>query len=174
MKRNVLIFGSIAGLLIATFMVITVGMCYNDPGFEGNMLVGFSAMLVAFSFVFVGIKNYRDKYSNHTITFGNAFKIGLYISLIASTIYVVVWLVDYYMFIPDFMEKYTEHRLRELKASGVSAADYQTQEADIFKEKELYKNPLIVVLYTYLEVLPIGLVVTLISAAILKKGSSKD
>src|ERR1017187_9822075 len=71
------------------------------------MLIGYASMLVALSLVFVGIRNYRDKYNNGVISFGKAFKIGIMIVLIASTIYVVAWLIDYFFFIPDFMEKYS-------------------------------------------------------------------
>lgn len=75
--------------------------------------------------IFVAIKNYRDKYNNGTISFGKAFKIGLYVSLIASTMYVVVWMIDYYLFIPDFMDRYAEHMLQESKAKGASEVELQ-------------------------------------------------
>ncbi|MBA3681684.1 MAG: DUF4199 domain-containing protein [Bacteroidetes bacterium] len=169
MKKNVLIFGSIAGIIVSAFMFVSMLMLSKDPNFEGSMLVGYTAMLVAFSFVFVGIKNFRDKYNNGFISFGKACKVGLFISLIASTMYVITWLIELNFFIPNFMELYTNHVLDHAKASGVTAAELDKQVAEMASYKEMYKNPLFVILLTYLEILPMGILVTLISALILKK-----
>src|SRR3989344_4812298 len=117
MKKNVLVFGSISGLIITALMVISTLLCYKNSNFEGSMLIGYASMLIAFSFIFVGVKNYRDKYNNGLITFWKAFKIGLFIALISSTFYVVTWLIEYYAFMPDFMEKYSEHMLNQAKNS---------------------------------------------------------
>ena len=73
--------------------------CYAYNNFNGSMVVGYSAMILAFSFVFVGVKNFRDKENAGVITFGKAFQIGFLIALIASSMYVITWMVDYYFFI---------------------------------------------------------------------------
>lgn len=169
MKKNVIVFGLIAGLIVSVLMVLSMAKCSSDPDFEHSMLLGYASMILAFSFIFVGIKNYRDKYNDGVITFGKAFKIGLYISLIASTIYVIVWLVDYYMFIPDFMDKYVAHVLRDAKRDGASAAELASKAKELASSQEMYKNPIMVVLFTYLEILPVGLLVSLLAALILRK-----
>ena len=157
MKKIVIVNGLIAGVIVAAMFLITMGLYHKDGNFDGGMWVGYASMLLAFSLIFVAIIRYRDKYNNGIISFGKAFKIGFYITLIASTIYVVTWLVDYYVFIPDFADKYATAILDKLKASGASAAKIanQTKEMDSFKE--MYKNPLLVILFTYLEILPVGL-----------------
>jgi hypothetical protein len=126
-------------------------------------------MVVAFAFMFVGIKNFRDKYNGGVVSFGKAFRIGLYIALIASTMYVLVWLVEYYFFVPDFMEKYTACTMRDARASGASEAELTEKAAEMAKFTEMYKNPVWVVLITYAEILPVGLLIALISALILKR-----
>ena len=171
MKKNVLVFGLIAGVIVTTMMVVSVAMCYSRDDFEGNVVVGYAAMLVAFSMIFIGIKNFRDKYNNGVITFGKAFRIGLYITLIASTMYVVVWLIDYYLFLPDFMDKYTAHVLKQSQADGATQQELQKKTAEMARYREWYKSPVMVVLLTYAEVVPIGLIVALISAAILRRKS---
>ncbi|WP_145717574.1 DUF4199 domain-containing protein [Chitinophaga japonensis] len=171
MKKNVLVFGLISGLIITTMMVISIAMCYSRENFEGNVVVGYAAMILAFSLIFIGVRNFRNKYNNGVISFGKAFKIGLYITLIASTMYVVVWLIDYYLFIPDFMDKYTAHVLRQAENDGAGAAELAKKAEEMAKFKQMYTNPVMVVLLTYAEVLPIGLVISLISAAILKRRS---
>jgi len=174
MRKIVLICGSIAGLIVTAMMLITLAICYKTGNFEGNMILGYATMLLAFSLVYVGIKNYRDKHNNGILSFGKAFKIGLLITLVASTIYVIAWLVDYYLFIPDFMDKYTQGILDQTKADGASQFDLDKKAAEMASYREMYKNPLLVVLFTYIEILPVGLIVTLISALLLKRKSTNQ
>lgn len=170
MKKNVIVFGCISGLIVATIMAISMAIySSNGHNFDYGMLVGYASMLLAFSFVFVGVKNYRDKYNNGLITFGQAFKMGFLISLIASTIYVITWMIEYYLFIPDFMDQYTRHMLNQARESGVSETEMAAKAAEMAQYKELYKSPLMVVLFTYMEILPVGVLVTLICALILKR-----
>ncbi|MES2418650.1 MAG: DUF4199 domain-containing protein [Bacteroidota bacterium] len=169
MKKNILIFGSISGLIVSSMAITMAIKCVNNEDFSGNMLLGYTFMLLAFSFVFVGIKNYRDKFNEGIITFNKAFKIGLLITLVASTIYVLIWLITYYCFVPDFMDKYTAHVLREAAANNPSKVVMDEKIAEMANYKEMYKNPVLVVLFTYLEIFPIGLLITIISALILKR-----
>lgn len=64
MKKNVIVFGLIAGLIVSVLMVLSMARCYSDPSLEHSMLIGYASMVLAFSFIFVGIKNYRDKYND--------------------------------------------------------------------------------------------------------------
>ncbi|MRS60533.1 DUF4199 domain-containing protein [Larkinella terrae] len=169
MKKIILICGFIAGFVLTTVMAVSTVMCYMYQNFESNMALGYASMVLAFSLIFVGIKNYRDTYNNQIISFGKAFKIGLYITLIASTMYVITWLIEYYVFIPDFMDKYTAHVLREAKTAGASTEELASKSSEMDMYKKMYKNPLFVVLLTYAEVFPIGLVISLICALILKR-----
>ena len=170
MKRNVIVFGLISGVIITAFMIAGSLMCYNNPeGFEPNMVLGYAAMLAAFSFVFVGIKNYRDKYNNGVISFARAFKTGFLIAVVASTMYVVVWLIEYYVFIPDFLEHYADFMLTHAKENGVTAAELNATHEEIEMYNKVYSTPIGVIAMTYVEVLPIGTVVALISALILRR-----
>ena len=169
MKKNIIICGLISGAILTAMMIASTYYCYKNQNFEGNMVVGYSVMILAFSLIFVGIKNFRDKYNEGFVSFGKAFKIGAYITLVASTMYVVVWLFEYYLFIPDFMDVYTEHVINQVKTSGATITEINSEAEKMAGYKEMYKNPLFVVLLTYTEVLPIGLIVSAISALILKK-----
>jgi flagellar biosynthesis protein FliQ len=169
MKKNILIFGLISGLIVSAMMVSSVISCSKTGDFEGNMVLGFTVMIIAFSFIFVAVKNYRDKFNNGVVTFGKAFQIGILVTLVASTMYVVSWLIVYYNFVPNFMEQYTAHEIKNIQAEGLSAAETSEKIADMNKMREAYKNPIVVILYTYLEIFPIGLIIALISALILKR-----
>lgn len=169
MKKNLLLFGSISGLLITTNMVVMATKCNTNPQFESNEVLGYAALIIAFSFIFFGIKNFRDKQNNGVITFGQAFKTGFIMALVASTMYVGVWLFYYYLFIPGFFDQYIQHVLYEAKLKGLTEGEITEKAKEMAQYKELYKNPLFVILISYLEVLPIATVIALVSAAILRR-----
>ncbi len=170
MRKTVLICGLIAGLISTSLFIglMLLGKA-GDIDFKNGMLYGYTLMILAFSMIFVGTRITRDKYNGGVISFGKAFRVGLYITLIASTVYVIVWLIDYYCFIPDFAEKYAAHILENLKASGAGQEKIAQEAAKMKSFGEMYKNPLFIILLTYAEIIPVGLLVTLISALILKR-----
>lgn len=172
MKKNIIIYGLISGTVVSILMLLGMNYlshCEGNVDYNTSMLIGYASMLLAFSLVFVGIRNYRDKYNGGVISFGNAFKTGILIVLVASTIYVAAWLIDYFFFIPDFMEKYSANMLNELKAGGAGQAEIDKQTKEMANFTRLYKNPLFTAMITYAEILPAGLIVTLISSLILKR-----
>ncbi len=174
MKKVVLVYGIIAGLIVAGMMAFSTSYYCTKGDFDHGLIYGYTAMIIAFSMIFVGVKSFRDKHNGGTINFGKAFKIGLFISLIASTMYVVSWLINYYCFMPDFMDKYAAAMVAKAKASGISAGELAKKTADMAQMKEWYKNPLFVILMTYVEILPVALVVTVITALILKRKASRQ
>ena len=169
MKKIALKYGLISGLFISTFTVLSMAYCHSENNYGGNMLLGYSAMLLAFSLVFVAVKSYRDKQNSGVISFSMAFQIGLYITLISSTIYLVAWAIDYHFFIPDFMEKYCTAILENLKRSGATSAQISAKSIEMASMKETYKNPFMFVLFTYAEIFPVGLIVSLITALVVKR-----
>jgi riboflavin transporter FmnP len=172
MKKNTIIYGFIAGVIVSILMLSSVNYishCEGNVDYGTSMLIGYASMIIAFSLVFVGIRNYRDKYNGGAISFGKAFKTGTLIVLIASTIYVIAWLIDYYFFIPDFMDKYAAHTLEDLKASGASQAKIDKETKDLASMVTMMKNPFFNAMMAYVEILPVGLIVTLISSLILKR-----
>ena len=164
MKKTVFIFGLIIGTILCANMIVLTQMMYTNPDSKSNDLIGYAAMVVLFSLIFFGVRNYRNKILNGCITFGKAFNTGALIALVGSTMYVVVWLFYYYLFVPDFMDVYTNYVLE-----NAAEADLQAKTEEMVKFKDMYKNPLFVILITYSEVLPVGLLVALMSALILKK-----
>ncbi|MES2726484.1 MAG: DUF4199 domain-containing protein [Bacteroidota bacterium] len=174
MKKNSLVFGAISGVIVSTFMAISMSMMSCGSGdMDGgstSMVIGFTSMAVAFSFIFVGIKNFRDKQNGGTITFGKGFLLGLFISLIASTMYVITWGVEFHFFMPDFIDKYSAMQVKQLHESGVTGTKLDEAVKEIETANYDYKhNIFFFALYTYAEILPIGILITLISALILKR-----
>jgi Protein of unknown function (DUF4199) len=172
MKKNIIVYGLIAGAIVSGVMLISMSYashCTGNMDFGTSMLMGYATQLIAFSLIYVGTRNYRDKYNGGVIRFGEAFKIGIMISLIASSMYVVSWLIDYFYFIPDFADKYGAQVVNSMKKSGANAADIDKKTKEMADFARMYKNPLYNAAMTYMEILPTGIVVTLISSLVLKK-----
>jgi amino acid transporter len=174
MKRNVLIFGSILGMILAAHVVYMMTLVYQNPDFQSNDVVGYAAMVVVFSLTFFGIRNYRNKQLHGTISLGRAFKTGALIALVGATFYVVIGLSYYYLFIPDFLDKYIEHVMIQATRNGATGAELAAKTKEMEQFREMYKNQLFVVLISYAEVLPVGLVVAFIGSLILKRKSKSS
>ncbi len=164
MKRITLIFGAVIGLILSTNSIIHINMMYSNPDYQGNDVIGYATMVIIFSVIYFGVRNYRNNHLDGKIGFLNAFKTGALICFIASTFYVVIGLLHYYLFVPDFMDIYIDYIIRNSAAGEVEA---KTAQMENFRE--MFKNPLFAILFTYIEVLPIGMIVALISAFIVKK-----
>ncbi len=176
MRKIVLTFGLIAAAILSVMMVITF-----IPGtgidFDNGELIGYTTMVVAFLMIYFGIRSYRDNVAGGSVAFGRAFKVGFLIMLIGVAGYVATWEVIYFGFTPDFGDKYAVHAVEEAKASGKSDAEVAELERKMAEFQASYRNPLVNVAYTTLEPLPVGLVLTLVSAFALsrkKRGSVEE
>ena len=168
MKKIVLTFGLISGAVSSLLMIATVHFA-DKIGFDKSEFLGYTIIVLSFLLVFFGIRAYRDNVGNGQITFARAFAVGICITLISSLCYVATWEVLYYNFFPDFMDKYAAYTVDKLKASGASSAAILAQVQQMKKYKEMYDNPLLNAAMTFVEPFPVGLVITLISAAILRR-----
>jgi len=168
-KKTVLTFGIIAGVIISVLM--TINTIFADRiGFDRAVIVGYTSMLIAFLLVFFGIKSYRDNIGGGEISFGRAFTVGILITLITCAFYVVSWEIIYINFLPDFGEKYGNYVIEKARASGATAEQIAKQTEEVKQMKALLDNPLLASAVIFIsEPLPVGLVITLISAAILRK-----
>ena len=168
MKKTILTFGLISGAVSSLMMGCTLPFA-DKIGFDRAVIVGYTTIVLSFLLVYFGVRSYRDNVGHGQLTFTKAFAVGISITLISCIFYVATWEILYINFMPDFMDKYSAHILEKLKASGASAAAIQAQVQQLSKYKEMYANPLINALMTFVEPFPIGLLITLISAAVLRK-----
>ena len=168
MKRIVLTFGLIAGAILSVMMLLTLPF-HDQIGFDKGYIIGYTTMVLAFLMIFVGVKTYRDTVAGGKVTFGQAFKVGLLIMLVASVCYVVTWEVIYYTISPDYLDKYASYSIEKLKQSGASAEVIAAKTQEMAKFKVMYQNPLVNIAFTLLEPLPVGLLFTLVAAAVLSR-----
>lgn len=169
MKMTVLTFGLISGVLSSLMMLAFLPFMHKVSSTEG-LVIGYTAIVLSFLLVFFGIRSYRDNVGNGHITFTKAFAVGISVTLISCIFYVGTWEIVYFNFLPpDFMDKYGAQTIEKLKASGASPAAVEAQVQQLKKFKEQYQNPLFNSLITFIEPFPVGLAITLLSAAVLRK-----
>ncbi|WP_080055352.1 DUF4199 domain-containing protein [Spirosoma aerolatum] len=170
MKKIVLTYGLIAGTLVGSMFMLTYPLWRNGTiTFDNSMWLGYATMVIALSLIFFGIKSYRDNYLGGVILFGTAFKVGILIALIASLLYCIAWEICYNTIFTDFMEVAAQYKQTDLKNNGASEQDIARIMADFQRMAESYKNPLIRFGMTFLEIFPVGLLITLLSASLLKR-----
>ena len=168
MKKTVLTFGLIAGLMISVLMDGSL-LIANKISSGHSMLLGYTMMVASFLLVYFGIRSYRDNTLGGHISFGRAFSCGILITLITCIFYVATWEVVYFKFMPHFMDSYWAAQIHKVQAAGLDPATTARQVADIEHSQQLYQNPLVNMAYTFMEPLPVGLLITLISAAVLRR-----
>jgi hypothetical protein len=69
----------------------------------------------------------------------------------------------------NFMNDYTEQLIANAQESGVSQEELDKQIEEIKMYSDMYENPFFRFGITLIEVLPVGIIITLISAALLRR-----
>jgi len=169
MKKTILIFGLISGVISSAMMCATIPFLRDLSHGNKGYYVGYTTIVLSFLLVYFGIRSYRDNVAGGTITFGRGFGIGIGITLISCVFYVVTWEIVYFNFLHGFMDSYFAKLIQKAQSSGGTPEAIQAKVAAIRHTALAYENPFVNALYTFIEPFPVGLLITLISAAILRK-----
>jgi hypothetical protein len=163
MQRTILTYGLISGAIIILGMIATIVLSSQH-----SLWLGYLIMLVGLSSILLAVKSHRDKVLGGVIKFWPAFLIGLAVALVAGIAYVLIW--EGYLAITHyrFMDEYTASMLASKRAAGISSADYAKMVAEMETMKRQYANPLYRMPMTFAEIFPVGLLVALVSAALLR------
>jgi Protein of unknown function (DUF4199) len=168
MRKIILTFGLIGGGIMSIMMLLT--MPFEDKiGADRGEIIGYTTMVLAFLLVYFGVRSYRDTQSGGTISFGRAFKVGILITLVSSACYVATWELIYYTMDTGFADKYAARVIDDARASGATPTELEAKRKDMQHFKEMYANPLYNIAMTFVEPLPVGLIVTLVSAGFLSR-----
>jgi hypothetical protein len=166
MKKTVLTYGFISGGIAAAIMLATLP--FMDGGANGYV-VGYAGIVLSALLVFFGVRSYRQNVGGGRISFGRGFGVGILITLISCSCYVATWQLIYYKLSPGIGDKIFNGQIERLKASGApqEKIDEAERQAEFFKK--IAAKPLLHVGMTFIEPFPIGLAITAISAAILRR-----
>ena len=167
MKKIILIYGVLVGAIVIATMIIGYALATPDMN-TSSQVFGYLTMLLAMSLIFAGIKKYRDRDLGGVIRFWPAFRVGLGISAVAGIIYVLGWELNLALTDYAFIENYTQGIIDTKKSEGVSGQALETVIANMEKMKTNYGKPLYRMPMTFTEIFPVGLLVSLLSAAVLR------
>lgn len=168
MLQIILKYGVIAGVVVGGLMLATFLGFNGVPPLKYGMAIGYATMLIALSAVFVGIKKHRDVDRGGVIGFWPALGVGLGISFIASIFYVIAWEITQAMMEMDFATSYGNAIIASEQAKGTSAEALAKLTADMEKFKVQYADPMFRLPMTFVEIFPVGVLVSLISAGLLR------
>lgn len=162
MKKLVLVYGVISGLVIIVINTLSLELGL------GQVWLGFLVMFIAFSLIFVAVKQYRDQTLGGVIRFSTGFLVGLGITMVASLVYVLVW--ELYLALTDyaFIDTYIASILESRQTAGASQAELAATIAETETIRQQYSNPLFRLPMTFVEIFPVGVLISLISAFILR------
>jgi hypothetical protein len=171
MRKIVLTYGLISGSIVAALILLALPL-WNAGilNHSNGALVGYTTMVIALSVIFFGVKSYRDNYNNGGVTFWKALQIGVLITCIAGVMYELSWEISMSQMSDDFIAQAFEHQFDEMRAGGATDADIQ--EARVKNEQFLtyYRIfPVRFLITILVEIFPVGFVISLISAALLRK-----
>ncbi len=168
MKKTVLTWGLIAGSVTSLMMLVTLPFA-DRIGFDKAAIFGYTSLVASALIIFFGVRSYRDNVAGGKITFGQGFKVGILIALVASFMYVATWQVVYFGFRPDFCDRYQAHMVEKAKAKGEGPEKIAEIEKQMATMKKMLDNPLTNAALTMIEPFPFGLVSALVSAGILRR-----
>ena len=171
-----MVFGLIAGIILSAFIVISIPFMKHmtAESVTTSMFIGYTVQFLTFSLIFFAIRQYRDKYNGGVISFGRAFRTGLWISLIGAAFYVVTWAIVYHTALPDYIDTWGAAQVQGAEKRGASAQEIAEIKQEIADGKAMYSTWYGFIGFTLMEILPTGLIVTLISALILKRKHRKQ
>lgn len=168
MKKIVLTYGLIAGAIMTGTFLVTLPF-HDAIGFDRGAVIGYTSMVLAFLLIFFGVRSYRDNIAGGSVSFGRAMAVGALIALVASSCYVATWEVIYFGMDSDYITKYQTHMLEKARAEGDSPEVIAQKQSEMEKFAKMYDNPVINVAITFMEPLPVALIMTLVSAGVLSR-----
>jgi Protein of unknown function (DUF4199) len=169
MKKLIIRYGMISGLMISLFMILSLALFFKDGcGDESSMYYGFGTMLVSLSLIYFAIRRFRNE-KPENYKYSSALLIGLGISLICSLMYVITWEIAFNNFVPDFMDKYAAFYIQGLEKDGMAAAEIAIEKAKMDEQVVMYQKTWYRMGITFTEIFPMGLLVSLVAPIFVRK-----
>lgn len=163
MNRVIVTYGLISGAVLSAMLVLSA-MVMKNVGMERTEYVGYASMLLGSGILFLGVRAYRDTLPAASVRFRALVKGGLLILLISTICYVITWDITMRTIMPDFAERYAAMLVDKARAAGADSAAIVAKQAEMAEFGAMYRNPLMRAALTFLEPLPIGLAIVLLSA----------
>ena len=167
MKKSILKFGSYGALIGGTFFIGS-HYFFENMDMGTREIFGWMSILTSLSFVFFGIKHFRDQLNNGFITFGKALLIGLAISAIVGLAIGIFDVIYVAIINPDFANEYIQYTLEGMKET-LSVEELEIKREQMLKEMELYASPAAAGIFMFALIFAVGIIISTISALILQR-----
>jgi hypothetical protein len=165
-------FGAISAVVSIALMLVVIPLMAT-PHYRYADVLGYSSMVLAALLVFFGIRSYRDQTAPGPLTFGRAFMVGLLITLISCVSYVIAFQIIYFALVPDFGDRFVICMIDRSRDDGGTSQQIEAARLQALSFKQLYDHPVTNAALTFATTIPIGLVATAVSAAILRQRPSR-
>ena len=169
MNKTILKYGLISGAIASALMLISALYYHQTSNFKNGEVFGYAGILLSMLFVYFGTRAYRDRQEGGKMSFLKAFEVSLLITLISCLCYVVTWMFVYEFIMPDFMDKFADHMVEQMKVSGAGEEQIRQEMAKMEEYKAMYRSPLKRFALTFIEPFPVGLLVSIVSSIVLRR-----
>lgn len=171
MKKTVLRYGGFAALFLVIYFTLS-WVLMPDPSFKTQEILGWVGILLSTSFVFFGLKYYRDRQNQGVLSFGKGILIGLLILLAPSLLFGLFNIIYTEYMDPEWLDKYYNYQVEQIRAH-YPAAEVNGKVQDMEKQRALYASPAVQFGAMFASVFLVGLIVTVISALVLRRSREK-
>jgi len=167
MKKIVLTYGLISGAIGAALLLAHVPFM-GSLDYNTSLIVGYTGIVLSGLLIFFGVRSYRENAGGGKISFGRGFSVGILIALISAACYVATWEVVYFSN-PGIADHVFDKPIQDMKAAGAPQEKIDAAEREMESFKKLYSNPVANAAFTFIEPFPVGLILTVISAFVLRR-----
>jgi hypothetical protein len=159
--------------ILAVFLTSWLTLSGREDNYGTREVVGWTGIVLSVSFVFFGLKYYRDKQNGGNLSFGEGLKLGLLITLFPSIAFGLFNVLYILVLDPGFLDRYYTYQMAQLGTS-LPPAELQSKVKEIQDARKMFDNPFIQFIVMFLSVFAIGLIITIISTLVLKRKSSRS
>lgn len=155
-----LLWGAILGIILVVYSLI---LYFLDQ--STNKGLGYVTWIIIIVCLFYAMKSYRDSVNQGTLSYGNAFVIGLLVAIIAGFISSVFTYIQFRFISPEIIDKMLQMTEDKLMSKGMS--DDMIEKSIEMSKK--FMTPIIMSIMGFIMTVIIGGILSLIIAAIAKK-----
>ncbi len=167
MKKIVVRFG-LQSFLFAAVLFLIMLLVGKDMSFKVQEVLGYLSIVASLSFVFFGIKHYRDKENSGLISFGKALGLGMLITVFVALGFAVIDFIYTAYINPDFLQQYTDYSITELEKT-LFGEELATAKQKLISDMESMGSPSFMAAMMFVTVVLVGFIISLLSSLILQK-----
>lgn len=160
------------GLLNALASILWMLLSYvlGLDAMEKGDMIKFASIVIPITCIYLGIKEKRDKENQGFISYAKAFNLGLAITAVGTIVSTIFFYFHVSFINPGMIEFAKSKQLQQLQERGMS--DQEIEQALSISDR--FMTPVMFTFFGLLASFIIGLILSLIIAAVLKKEDPQE